>query len=33
VPAALQRRAVQMIERHGELLREGHKVVGTTGWR
>lgn len=33
VPAELQRRAVQMIERHGELLREGHKVVGTTGWR
>jgi phosphopantetheinyl transferase (holo-ACP synthase) len=26
-------RIAQMIERHGELLREGHKVVGTTGWR
>ena len=33
VPGDLQRRAVQMIERHGELLREGHKVVGTTSWR
>src|SRR5690606_1674542 len=32
-PADLQRRAVAMMERHGELLREGHRPTPSGGRR